>query len=260
MRRFVMSTVCLLIIAGAASAQTIVQSRGVDARVDYASLADYGPWDDRNYLLNQDDLALLGENEMELSVRAPLFYRIEIRKRFGNLPTEGPVQYPRSTLPRFLVEYGGFLIDGVLYRKAVLVDGRYHVDISMPWMTEQEYEDQRGKALTGDVRVTSPVGAAESAVAINPVNPALVISGSNGPGSGQEMQYSTDGGETWNAAGALPYGGTPDRPGRTSSTSPAPTPAARSAAGSTRSTSTSTPTPRRRAWTPSTSPGTRATP
>ena len=208
MRRFVIATVCLVLTAGAASAQTIVQSRGVDARVDYASLTDYGPWDDRNYGLNQDDLALLGENEMELSIRAPLFYRIEIRKRFGNLPTDGPVQYPRSTLPRFLVEYGGFLIDGVLYRKAVLVDGRFHVDTSRPWMTEQEYEDSRGKALTGDVRVTSPVGAAESAVAINPVNPTLVISGSNGPGSGQEMQYSADGGETWSAAGALPYGGT----------------------------------------------------
>ena len=208
MRQIALIALIVALCAGAPSAQTIVQSRGVDARVDYASLADYGPWDDRNYELNQEDLALLGENEIELSVRAPLFYRIEIRKRFGNLLTEGPVQYPRSTLPRFLVEYGGFLIDGVLYRKAVLVDDRFHVDISKPWMTEQEYENRIGESLAGDVRVTSPVGAAESAVAINPVNPDLVISGSNGPGSGQEMQYSTDGGETWNAAGALPYGGT----------------------------------------------------
>ena len=208
MRQIALIALIFSLCAGAPSAQTIVQSRGVDARVDYASLADYGPWDDRNYELNQEDLALLGENEIELSVRAPLFYRIEIRKRFGNLLTEGPVQYPRSTLPRFLVEYGGFLIDGVLYRKAVLVDDRFHVDISKPWMTEQEYENRIGRSLAGDVRVTSPVGAAESAVAINPVNPDLVISGSNGPGSGQEMQYSTDGGETWNAAGALPYGGT----------------------------------------------------
>ena len=84
MRRFVLSAICLFVLAGAASAQTIVQSRGVDARVDYASLADYGPWDDRNYQLNQDDLALLGEDEMELSVRAPLFYRVEIRKRFSD--------------------------------------------------------------------------------------------------------------------------------------------------------------------------------
>jgi hypothetical protein len=208
MRQLVIATITLLLGAGAATAQTIVQSQGVDARVDYASLLDYGPWDDRNYRLNQDDLALLGENERELTVRAPLFYRVELRKRFGDLPTTGPVQYPRSTLPRFLTEYGGFLIDGMLYRRARLVGDRYAVDTSEPWMSEQEFEDLGGKSLTGDVRVTNPVGAAESAVAINPVNPDLVVSGSNGPTSGQQMQYSTDGGETWNVGGALPYGGT----------------------------------------------------
>ena len=137
MRHIVTVTILVLLAAGAASAQTIVQSRGVDARVDYASLADLGPWDDRNYKLNQNDLALLGENEGELSVRAPLFFRIELRRRFGDLPTSGPVQYPRSTRPRFLTEYGGFLIDGVLYRKAQLVDGRFAVDTSQPWMSEE---------------------------------------------------------------------------------------------------------------------------
>jgi len=208
MNRVFFVTALLLVLVGAASAQTIVQSRGVDARVDYASLAEYGPWDDRNYQLNQDDLALLGENETELSVRAPLFFRIEIRERFGNLPTEGLVQYPRSTLPRFLIEYGGFLIDGMLYRDLVMADGRYLVDTSVPYMSQQDYEDLDPKSLTGDVRVTNPTGGAESAVAINPVNTNLVISGSNGPGSGQQMQYSTDGGETWNVAGALPDGAT----------------------------------------------------
>ncbi len=208
MRKSAIASVIILLVAGAVSAQTIVQSRGIDARVDYASLADYGPWDDRNYGLNQDDLAVLGENERELTVRAPLFYRAEIRKRFGHLLTTGPVQYPRSTLPRFLTEYGGFLIDGMLYRNLQHIDGRFLVDTSEPYMSQEDYEDLGGKSLTGDVRVTSPVGAAESAVAINPVNPSLVISGTNGPGSGQEMQYSTNGGESWAAAGALPYGGT----------------------------------------------------
>ena len=135
MRKSAIASVIILLVAGAVSAQTIVQSRGVDARVDYASLADFGPWDDRNYDLNQEDLALLGENERELTVRAPLFYRIELRQRFGNMPTTGPVQYPRSTLPRFLTEYGGFLIDGMLYRKARLVGDRYIVDTSQPWMS-----------------------------------------------------------------------------------------------------------------------------
>ena len=208
MRQITIASVIVLLFAGVLSAQTIVQSRGVDARVDYASLTDYGPWDDRNYGLNQADLALLGENETELTVRAPLFYRIELRQRFGNLPTTGPVQYPRSTLPRFLTEYGGFLIDGMLYRKAKLVGDHFIVDTSEPYMSEEEFNEGGGKALTGDVRLTSPVGAAESAVSINPVDPDIVIAGSNGPGSGQQMQYSTDGGESWTAAGALPYGGT----------------------------------------------------
>ncbi len=210
MRHLTAIAVLVLLAAGTGftGAQTIVQSRGLDARVDYASLADFAPWDDRNYQLTQDDLGLLGEGERELSVRAPLFYRVELRKRFGHLPTEGPVQYPRSTLPRFLTEHGGFLVNGVLYRHARLVDGRFVVDTSRPWMTEDEFNDLGGKALTGDVRVSNPVGAAESAVAINPVTPDIVIAGSNGPGSGQQMHYSSNGGETWNAAAALPYGGT----------------------------------------------------
>ena len=57
--------VCALLaltVAGAASAQTIVQSRGVDSRVDYASLLEYGPWDDRNYSLTKDDMRVFADN------------------------------------------------------------------------------------------------------------------------------------------------------------------------------------------------------
>ncbi|MCP4901447.1 MAG: exo-alpha-sialidase, partial [bacterium] len=210
MHRLVHGMVIAFLLIGVSStvAQSIAQSQGVDPRVDYAALADYGPWDDRNYQLNKDDLELLGENEQELSVRAPLFYRVELRRRFDNLSTSGPVQYPRSTLPRFLTEYGGFLVDGMLYRNIKLVDGRFAVDTKVPYMAKDLYEEEKTKALDGNVRVTSPNGGAESAVAINPVDPDLVIAGSNGPGSGQKMHYSTDGGETWNAAGALPLGGT----------------------------------------------------
>lgn len=35
-----------------------------------------------------------------------------------------------------------------------------------------------------------------------------MIAGSNGPGTGQKMHYSTDGGETWSSSAALPGGGT----------------------------------------------------
>ncbi len=71
-----------------------------------------------------------------------------------------------------------------------------------------EVEFIASKALEGDVRVTSPTGAAESAIAINPANPDHVIAGSNGPGYGQKMHYSNNGGETWIQAAALPLGGT----------------------------------------------------
>jgi len=208
MRKSAIASVIILLVAGAVSAQTIVQSRGVDARVDYPSLLDYGPWDDRNYDLNQEDLALLGENELELDVQVPLFFRVELRRQFGNLLTTGPVQYPRSSLPRFLIGYGGYLIDGVLYRGAQQVGDRIVVDTSLPWMLEEEFIEARIKSLATDVRVTNPNGGAESAVAINPVDPDIVISGSNGPSSGQQMQYSTDGGESWIVAGALPLGDT----------------------------------------------------
>lgn len=208
MRKILVTAALISLLSGAATAQTIVQSQGVDALVDYASLSDYGPWDDRNYQLSEDDLELLGENEIELHVRVPLFYRVELRRQFGNLPTTGPGQYPRSALPQFLIKYGGFLIDGVLYHDLKLERGDIVVDTSNPWMTEEDFIDSTTKSLTGDVRVTSPTGGAESAVAINPVNPDIVISGSNGPSSGQQMQYSADGGETWSVAGALPLGNT----------------------------------------------------
>ncbi|MCP5029907.1 MAG: exo-alpha-sialidase, partial [Actinomycetia bacterium] len=64
------------------------------------------------------------------------------------------------------------------------------------------------KALLGEVRVTNPNGAAESAIKINHTNVDQVIAGTNGPGSGQKMHYSTDGGTTWSQAAALPLGNT----------------------------------------------------
>ncbi|RLE21806.1 MAG: hypothetical protein DRJ65_15235, partial [Acidobacteria bacterium] len=157
----------MLALSTPAIAQVIVQSAGVDARVDYASLSEYGPWDDRNYKLTAEDLQLLSPNELELSVQIPLFFRVELRRSTPGMLIEGPLQYPRSALPRFFIKYGGFLINGHLYRSVGLLDGRPVVDLSLtPAMTEAEFV--ASKALEGDVRVTSPTGAAESAIAINP--------------------------------------------------------------------------------------------
>src|SRR5688572_30492531 len=65
----------------------INQSRGADHRVRYAELVKHGPWDDRNYRLRQEDLALLSPNEHEAQVPIPAFYRVQMRKANPNLPT-----------------------------------------------------------------------------------------------------------------------------------------------------------------------------
>ncbi len=185
---------------------TIDQSRGVDARVDYASLAGIGPWDDRNYQLTQEDIALLTDNERELNEGIPAFYRVHLRRTFLDMPRTGELQYPRSGLPRFLNEYGGYLIDGKVYTQVEHHGNSWLIDTSKGGVLEKAFIAQR--ALEGDVRVTTPIGAAESSIEINPVNPMQVVAGSNGPGGGQRMHYSTDGGETWTQSAALPLGGT----------------------------------------------------
>ena len=72
---------------------------------------------------------------------------------------------------------------------------------------EEDKLEEHLRALEGEVRVTSPVGAAESAIKIHPTNTDIVVAGSNGPGGGQKMHYSTDGGESWTET-TLPLGNT----------------------------------------------------
>jgi Bacterial Ig domain len=188
----------------AAAAQPVEQGRGVDHRVDYGSFTQLGPWDDRNYRVTLQDLALLAPNEHELKDPIPVFFRIELRKAVPGMPRSGPAQYPRSALQIFEQKYGGYLVNGKLYRGVVFQDGRFVV-VEEDGITEEEFETQ---ALTSDVRVTSPTGAAESAIKIHPTDVNKVVAGSNGPGSGQKMWYSTNGGSSWTPAAALPLGST----------------------------------------------------
>ena len=175
---------CLPLLA---SAQTIDPALGVDPRVHYASLTRFGPWDDRNYLLTAEDLELLAPNEAEISEAIPAFYRVALRRAIPELQRSGPAQYPRSALPRFLILYGGYLYNGKLYRSIEKHGGHFVLVLDDENAIDESafYERlEAPDALTTDVRVTSPNGAAESAVAISPVNKDLVIAGSNGPGSG----------------------------------------------------------------------------
>jgi hypothetical protein len=204
----------LLLISGARigslSAQPINPAKGVDPRVDYSAMKAIGPWDDRNYLVTRKDLALLAPNEHELKDPIPVFFRIELRKANPGMLRTGPAQYPRSALQIFQMRYGGYLVGNRLYKSAVYRDGRFEV-VQVNGVSREELEDYKlltGEALTGEVRITSPLGAAESAVKIHPTDVNKVVAGSNGPGFGQIMWYSTNAGSSWTQAAALPQGGT----------------------------------------------------
>ena len=177
---------------------------GVDPSVDYPALVAFGPWDDRNYQLTAADLALLAPNESELLTPIPAFFRVLFRRTHPDTPREGPVQYPRSAFNVFRQHYGGYLSGGLLYTDVTFSGGRFYID-KQDGVAPGADDDV--DFVSGEVRVTSPVGAAESAIKINPVDTNLVIAGSNGPSGGQRMHYSTDGGESWTQT-ELPGGGT----------------------------------------------------
>jgi hypothetical protein len=181
-RRTSAFVLCLLAAAAAAHAQPVLQYKGLDSRVDYAALKSIGPWDDRNYQLTADDLELLAENEAELKAQIPAFFRVELRKGIPEMRRTGPVQYPRSALQIFEIMYGGYLVDGKIYQGATFEDGVYEVLTERGGVPEKQFWVE--KFLDGEVRVTSPTGAAESAIKINPIDTDLVVAGSNGPGSG----------------------------------------------------------------------------
>ncbi len=124
-------TIAAMLIASCAPsishAQDIDSSRGADSTVDYESLPEIGPWDDRNYQLTAKDLEILAPNESELKDPIPAFFRVLLRRANPTMQTSGPAQYPRSALPSFLQFCGGYLIDGKYFRSATIRDGRYYV-------------------------------------------------------------------------------------------------------------------------------------
>lgn len=191
-------TLAILILFGVSKseAQIVDQSLGVDQRVNYESLLDIGPWDDRNYMLTAEDLAVLADNEHELILATPAFYRVMIRKEFPDTPRTGGLQYPRSTLNSFLQRYGGYKIGDRLYEKVSWDGQRYNVMLDD---AQAPIDFFNTRIFMGEQQLIN--SAAESAIAINPVNPDLVVAGVNK--SGQTQFYSSDGGETWNQSAPL---------------------------------------------------------
>jgi hypothetical protein len=194
----------LFVPAAIAQTQDVRQSRGVDSsNVRYETLTRFGPWDDRNYQLSKADLEVLAENEEELADPIPVFFRVKMRKEWKALRREGPAQYPRSALQIFRLLYTGYELNGKYYNRAEIRNGRFFV----PETRTNLVPTPANRFLSGEVRVTTPEGAAESAIKMSPVNPNIVVAGSNGPGTGQRMHYSSDGGATWTQT-TLPLGGT----------------------------------------------------
>ncbi|MFN7967384.1 MAG: hypothetical protein U0V87_17045 [Acidobacteriota bacterium] len=210
--------VCGLLIAlsaTAASAQTFIDidhsvaidaKRGVDRRVDYEALIQFGPWDDRNYQLTADDLKYLPSDEAQIDDLIPAFYRVQFRKHFKTLSRDGAIRYPLHAYPTFRAVYQGYEVNGQYYNRFQRdTDGRLMLDLKPePPATSSAPETD---FVSGDVRITSPNGGAESAIKIHPTDVNKIIAGSNGPGSGQKMYYSLNGGSTWTQT-TLPLGGT----------------------------------------------------
>src|SRR5262245_91086 len=169
--------------AGAAGAPHIDQSRGADPRVDYSSLLRFGPWDDRNYALTREDLALLAANESALADPIPAFFRVELRREFPQLPRTGDVQYPRSAVPLFQLRYGGLMRDGHIER------------------AESE-EASDNAPVNAEVQLNTVLGANEVTVEINPVDTSRAIASANVP-SGQETYATANGGQSWTNTGVL---------------------------------------------------------
>jgi len=163
---------------------------GRDPSLSYAELYQQSisagiPWDDRNLDITSDELFLLPSKDSDDKQDIPLFYRIILRGKLKNLRTHGPCQYPRSALETFRRDFGGQLLFGERTQRPGEPGPEFAID----------HEGPINNAL---------IGAAESAVSINPVNTQLVIAGLNSPNGGQEMFYSSDGSATWHSAGILP--------------------------------------------------------
>ncbi len=175
----IMATVWLVVGLFSATfpalAGEIDQTLGVDQRVDYKSLVQYGPWDDRNYGLTLEDLQFLGPNEAEIGGAIPAFFRVEWRKHNPQIPKNSPTPYPRSAPEIFKILYGGLMVDGRI-------------------QTSPRSENEDRANWGAEIKIDA---GAESAIAINPGDPSKVIAGFNTSTPHQRMVYSTDGGITW---------------------------------------------------------------
>ncbi len=175
---------------------------GVDARVDYVALLKQGPWDDKNYQLTLEDLAVLPENDV-YRPGVPAFFKIMKRREMAAEGFPLDRHYPRETNKEFAIRFGGLTQGGVLKRTGL---GKYyHPDPKNPPPALMWATDPMPKAapLLYEAAFDSTLSNNETTIEFHPSNPNIVVAGSNGSG-GQRMSFSSNGGQTWGNSGALP--------------------------------------------------------
>lgn len=201
---FVLAVSAIALPAFAADDEQIVidQSRGVDQALDYQSLVKLGPWDDRNYQLRKADVAIVPVNDRYYK-DVPAFFKVLKRKEMIEQGFPLDDVYPREFNKEFQMRFGGLLQNGVLKRKGL---GIYtHPDPNNPPEPLFLATDPIPHAVPveGQGPFDSTLSDNETSIEYNPVNPNILIAGSNGSG-GQRQAFSTDGGVSWTATGALP--------------------------------------------------------
>lgn len=186
----------------------IEQTRGSDPRVDYPSLTRFGPWDDRNYELTLEDIAILPSNDRYLPT-VPAFFKVLKRKEMAEqgFPLLDDL-YPREVDKEFQYRFGGLMQNGKLN---LTERGKYHYtgpENPNPKRPNRFATDPiardffKAAPVFNEGPFDGTLSNNETTIEYHPTNPNIVIAGSNGSG-GQRMSYSSDGGVTWQNSGAL---------------------------------------------------------
>ena len=175
---------------------------GVDSRVDYTALVKLGPWDDHNYQLRLEDIAILPAND-QYRPGVPAFFKVETRKMYAAQGYPLSEFYPRELDKAFQIAYGGLTQGGVLKRKGL---GKYyHPDPKNPPPPLLFATDPLPKSapLVFEGPFDGTDSDNETSIEFHPSNPMIAVAGSNGTG-GQRMSFTSNGGLTWGNSGALP--------------------------------------------------------
>ncbi len=175
------------------------QSRGVDQSVDYASLLEFGPWDDRNYQLTKNDLALLPSKDRYIP-EVPAFFKVLKRREMAAEGFPLGKYYPREVNKEFSMRFGGLIQDGTHYLtsrgRAQWSGSPFRDSLRNDRVIATDPIRRPFAPVLGQGPFDGTISNNETTLEFAPHDPNLVIAGSNGTGD-QRVAMSTDGGVTW---------------------------------------------------------------